>query len=126
MSSPILIVDDEPFMLRLIDASLKKGGFTAATCRSGESAIEWATQHPPQLIIIDLMMPGLDGLATLQVMRQTTALADVPIIMLTAKGHLLAQVEATRIGVEVFLTKPFSPSQLLDEVKRLLAAHTVS
>jgi CheY-like chemotaxis protein len=123
MTSQILIVDDEPFMLRLIEASLKKGGFTTTTCRSGESAIEWATQHPPQLIIIDLMMPGLDGLATVQSLKQTPSLADRPIIMLTAKGHQLAQVEAARSGVEVFLTKPFSPSQLLDEVTRLLAQH---
>lgn len=123
MTPQILIVDDEPFMLRLIEASLKKGGFAVATCRSGEAAIEWATQSPPHLIIMDLMMPGLDGLATLRVMKQTPALRNLPVIMLTAKGHQLAQLEAADSGVEVFLTKPFSPRQLLEEAKRLLALH---
>ena len=120
MTPQILIVDDEPFMLRLIEASFKKGGFAVATCRSGELALEWATKHPPQLIVMDLMMPGMDGLQTLRSMRTLPALHDVPVIMLTAKGHQLAQVEAEESGVQVFLTKPFSPSQLLQEARRLL------
>jgi two-component system alkaline phosphatase synthesis response regulator PhoP len=123
MTPDILIVDDEPFMLRLIEASLKKGGYAVTACRSGEQALEWAAEHPPLLIIMDLMMPGLDGLATLRQMKQVPALRDVPVIMLTAKGHQLAQIEAQECGAQVFLTKPFSPSQLLAETKRLLAAH---
>lgn len=126
MNQHILIVDDEPFMLRLIEASLKKGGFTAASCRSGELALEWAAERPPLLIIMDLMMPGLDGLETLRYMRVLPALRDVPVIMLTAKGHQLAQVEAEECGVQVFLTKPFSPSQLLEEVKRLLGVRSAA
>jgi two-component system alkaline phosphatase synthesis response regulator PhoP len=122
----ILIVDDEPFMLRLIEASLRKGGFHVSSCRSGEAAMEFASQQPPHLIILDLMMPGLDGLATLRLMRQSAALRDIPVIMLTAKGHQLAQVEAAESGVQVFLTKPFSPSQLLAETRRLLAPQPVA
>jgi DNA-binding response OmpR family regulator len=126
MTPSVLIVDDEPFMLRLIEASLKKGGFAVTTCRNGEMAIEWATQIPPRLIIMDLMMPGLDGLATLRRIKAVPSLRDVPAIMLTAKGHQLAQVEAAECGAEVFLTKPFSPSQLLEEARRLLARHPVN
>ena len=121
MTPHILIVDDEPFMLRLIEASLKKGGFNTACCRSGELALEWGAERPPALIIMDLMMPGLDGLETLRYMRVLPSLRDVPVIMLTAKGHQLAQVAAEECGVQIFLTKPFSPSQLLEETKRLLA-----
>jgi len=121
MNPHILIVDDEPFMLRLIEASLKKGGFAVVACRSGEQALEWAAEHPPMLVILDLMMPGLDGIMTLRYLKQLPALRDVPAIMLTAKGHQLAQLEAGESGAQVFLTKPFSPSQLLEETKRLLA-----
>jgi CheY-like chemotaxis protein len=126
MNTHILIVDDEPFMLRLIEASLKKGGYSVISCRSGELALEAAVEHLPDLIIMDLMMPGLDGLTTLKYMREQPALHDVPVIMLTAKGHQLAQVEAERCGVQVFLTKPFSPSQLLEEARRLLAPQTAA
>ena len=126
MTPQILIVDDEPFMLRLLEASLKKGGFNVASCRSGEVALEWAAERAPALVILDLMMPGLDGLETLRYMRLLPALRDVPVIMLTAKGHQLAQVAAEECGVQVFLTKPFSPSQLLEETKRLLAARPVA
>lgn len=122
MTPNILIVDDEPFMLRLIEASLKKGNFSLTSCRSGEQALALAIQQPPQLIILDLMMPGMDGLATLRRMKDVETLRAVPVIMLTAKGHQLAQFEAAQTGAEVFLTKPFSPRQLLEEAKRLIAA----
>lgn len=122
MTSRILIVDDEPFMLRLIEASLKKGGFALTACRSGDEAIASASQQTPDLIIIDLMMPGRDGLATLRVLKESAALREVPAILLTAKGRALVEREAEESGVEVFLTKPFSPSQLLEHVRRLLAS----
>ena len=123
MKPQILIVDDEPFMLRLIEVSLAKGNFGVIPCRSGEQALEVVAQQTPHLIILDLMMPGLDGLATLRRIREMEMLRGVPVIMLTAKGHQLAHLEATESGADVFLTKPFSPSQLLAEAKRLLAAN---
>jgi two-component system alkaline phosphatase synthesis response regulator PhoP len=126
MKPHILIVDDETFMLRLIEASLNKGGFDISAYRSGEAAIAAAAQEPPHLIILDLMMPGLDGLATLRRLKEIESLRNTPVIMLTAKGHHLAQVEATESGANVFLTKPFSPSQLLAETRRLLAASIAS
>ena len=121
MKPRILIVDDEAFMLRLIEASLLKGSFAVTACRGGEQALAAVALQPPHLVILDLMMPGLDGMATLRRLKEIEALRDVPVIMLTAKGHHLAQVEATQSGVNVFLTKPFSPSQLLAETQRLLA-----
>lgn len=126
MNPHILIVDDEPFMLRLIEASLKKGGYAVTACRSGELALEWAADHPPLLVIMDLMMPGLDGLETLRYLKQLPGLHDVPTIMLTAKGQQLAQVQAEESGAQVFLTKPFSPSQLLAEARRLLAPQSAT
>jgi CheY-like chemotaxis protein len=124
MTPQVLITDDEPFMLHLIEASLKKGGLSVASCRSGEQALESAARLAPQLIIMDMTMPGLDGLATLRRMKQMEALRDVPVIMLTSRGHQLARVEALESGAQLFLTKPFSPSRLLEESIRLLAVRT--
>lgn len=121
MTPQILIVDDEPFMLRLIETSLKKGGFELTACRSGEQALELIGQRIPALVILDLMMPGMDGLATLRKMKEMSGCQQVPVIMLTAKGHKLTQESAEAGGANVFLTKPFSPTQLLSEVRRLLA-----
>jgi len=124
MTPLILIVDDEPFMQRIISASLKKGGFPTTVCSSGEQALETAARLAPQLIIMDMMMPGIDGIETLRRMKQCEALRDVPVIMLTAKGNNLARVEAVASGAQVFLTKPFSPSHLLEEARRLLTTNT--
>ncbi len=124
MNSRILIVDDELFMLRLIESSLKKAGFELLSCRSGEQALELAAKHRPALIVMDLMMPGMDGVATLQKIKERPELRAIPTIMLTAKGHKLAQENAQAVGVDVFLTKPFSPSQLVEEARRLIAAET--
>lgn len=121
MNPRILIVDDEPFMLRLIEASLKKGDLDLLSCRSGEQALSLATEHSPSLIIMDLMMPGMDGLTTLRRMKEIPELREIPVIMLTAKGHKLTQESAEADGADIFLTKPFSPSQLLASVRRLIA-----
>lgn len=120
MSSQILIVDDEPFMVRLIESSLKKGGFSLSSCRNGEAALESVSKGAPDLIIMDLMMPGMDGLATVRRMRENPALGQVPVIMLTAKGHQLSQAEAAECGIQLLLTKPFSPRNLLEAAASLL------
>jgi len=121
MTPHILIVDDEPFMHRLIGASLQKGGFTLTFSRSGDEALAMATAQPPDLIIMDLMMQGKDGLATTREFKATPHLRPIPVIMLTSTGHKLTEEEAVQSGVECFLTKPFSPSRLLAEARRILA-----
>lgn len=124
MNPRILIVDDEPFMLRLIETSLKKAGFDLISCRSGEQALDLAAQQRPSLIIMDLMMPGMDGFTTLQHLKAKPDLGKVPVIMLTAKGHKFTQEKAEEGGVDAFLTKPFSPSQLVEEARKLIAKGT--
>jgi DNA-binding response OmpR family regulator len=126
MNQHILIVDDEPFMLRHIEAALKQGGFTVASCRSGELALEWAAERPPLLVIMDFIMPGLDGLETLRYMRVLPSLNSIPVIMLTDKGYAPTTLDAEECGVQAVLTKPFSPEQLLEEVKRLLPARSAA
>jgi two-component system alkaline phosphatase synthesis response regulator PhoP len=116
----ILIADDEVFMLRLLEMTFKKGGFEVVSCRDGREALAAANRTLPQLIVLDIMMPGLDGLGALRQLKENPATKDIPVIVLSAKGHALTKVEAEVAGAAMFLTKPFSPNQLLGEVTRIL------
>lgn len=120
MTTKILVADDEAFMRRLIDASFKKGGFEIILASSGEQALALAAEHHPALIVMDLMMPGMDGLASLRALKNERSLRDIPVIMLTARGQKFTQLEATQSGAAAFMTKPFSPSRLVEEAQRLL------
>ncbi len=124
MSDPnlqkILIADDEVFMLRLLEMTLKKGGYEVISCRDGNEALAAALAAPPNLIVLDVLMPGLDGLGALKQLKENPATKKIPVIVLSGKGHALTRVEAERAGAVLFLSKPFSPNQLLGEVKKIL------
>jgi DNA-binding response OmpR family regulator len=115
----ILLVDDEPHMLRLTELSIRKGGFVIVTARNGRLGFELARREQPALIIMDVNMPELDGFGALQLLKVTPETQSIPVIMLTARGHTLTRQQAEESGAALFLTKPFSPSQLLGEVRRL-------
>ena len=117
----ILIADDEVFMLRLLEMTFKKGGYEVVCCRDGHEALAAATSVPPQLIVLDVMMPGLDGLGALRRLKENPATRDIPVVVLSAKGHALTKVEAEVAGAVLFLAKPFSPNQLLGEAQKILA-----
>ena len=121
MPSKILIVDDEPYMLRIIELSLRKGGHQLIVGRNGREAVALALREKPQAIVMDVLMPEMDGLQALRAVRQDPATAAIPVIMLTARGQILTRQEAEASGASLFLTKPFSPTQLLNEVERLIA-----
>jgi CheY-like chemotaxis protein len=116
----ILIADDEVFMLRLLEMTLKKGGYEVISCRDGHEALAAAFAAPPNLIVLDVLMPGLDGLGALKQLKENPATQKIPVIVLSGKGHALTRVEAERAGAVLFLSKPFSPNQLLGEVKKIL------
>jgi two-component system, OmpR family, alkaline phosphatase synthesis response regulator PhoP len=116
----ILVADDETFMLRLLEMTFKKGGYEVICCRDGREALATAITALPQLILLDVMMPGLDGLGALRQLKQNPATKDIPVVVLSAKGHALTKVEAESAGAAMFLTKPFSPNQLLSEAKKIL------
>lgn len=120
MSASIIIVDDEPFMLRLIEASLRKGCYRIEAFRDAEAALVAAAERTPQLFVLDLLMPGMDGFAALRRIKATPALAAVPVIMLTSKAHQLTQQEVQESGAALYLTKPFSPTDLLNQVRLLI------
>ena len=117
----ILIADDEIYMLRLLEMTFKKGGYAVVSCRDGQEALTQAASGLPQLIVLDVMMPGLDGLGALRQLKENPATRDIPVVVLSAKGHALTKVEAEAAGAVLFLAKPFSPSQLLGEVQQILA-----
>ncbi len=125
MSAPkILIVDDEPHMLRVTEFSLRRGGYQLIIGRNGLEAIELADREQPALIVMDVLMPELDGLGALRLLKQSPKTANIPVIMLTARGHVMTRQDAEDSGASLFLTKPFSPNQLLTEAKRLIDAQT--
>jgi DNA-binding response OmpR family regulator len=116
----VLIADDEIYMVRLLEMTFKKGGFEVVSCRDGNEALAAAAVQP-QLIVLDVIMPGLDGLGALRQLKENPATKNIPVVVLSAKGHALTRVEAELAGAAIFLTKPFSPNQLLGEVKKILA-----
>lgn len=121
MPPKVLIVDDEPHMLRVMELSLRKGEFELLIGRNGREALEIARRDKPSLIVMDVLMPEVDGLTALRQLKQDSETAPIPVIMLTARGHVLTRQEAGEFGAAQFLTKPFSPSQLLQSVQKLIA-----
>ena len=116
----VLLADDEIFMLRLLEATFRKGGYRVVQTHNGPEAIAVAGDTRPELIVMDVMMPGLDGLSAVRQLKQNQATRDIPVIVLSSKGHALTKAEAMEAGAALFLTKPFSPNQLLTEAQRLL------
>ncbi len=117
MSKRILIVDDEPRYLRLLEANLKTEGYTVVTAADGLQAIEVFSAQPVDLILLDIMMPRLDGFGTCQRIRE---FSNVPIIMLTAKGEEQDRVKGLDLGADDYLVKPFSATELLARVRAVL------
>jgi CheY-like chemotaxis protein len=118
----ILVVDDELFMLRLIQVILERDGYSMIQARSGEEALDAVDRERPDLVILDAMMPKMDGLTALRVMKERPETRSIPVILLTANPHKFPRELAESFGATVFLTKPFSPTQLLDEIRRLTAS----
>ena len=118
MTNTILIVDDEPHMLRITELSLKKAGFNLLIARSGNEALQLARQHLPALIVMDVVMPDLDGISALKELKAAPATAKIPVIMLTSRGQNVTRVDAEGSGAALYLTKPFSPSALAAEAAR--------
>jgi two-component system, OmpR family, alkaline phosphatase synthesis response regulator PhoP len=118
MPLKILVVDDEPFMLRLIQHHLENAGFEMVKAGNGREAVEAAARERPRLVVMDAMMPDVDGFAALRQLKQNPATRPIPVIMLTANPHKYSREEAEFSGAAVFLTKPFSPTRLIEEIRR--------
>lgn len=118
--SHILIIDDEQDILDLLSYNLKKEGFSILTAKDGISAKEAARKTSPDLIILDLMLPGIDGLELCRFLKKDSKTASIPIIMLTAKGQEMDKVTGLEMGADDYVTKPFSVKEITARVKALL------
>ncbi|MCS1407505.1 MAG: Alkaline phosphatase synthesis transcriptional regulatory protein PhoP [Verrucomicrobia subdivision 3 bacterium] len=116
----ILVVDDEPDAVELVDYNLKSAGFDVITAEDGESALEKARKCAPDLIVLDVMLPEVDGLEVCKILRRDPATSGLPIIMLTAKAGEIDRVLGLELGADDYVTKPFSPRELVLRVKNLL------
>jgi len=117
MVEKILAVDDEPLFIRLIETNLVSEGFEVVTASNGLEAVESVVEEKPALVLLDIMMPELDGFSTLDRIREFSA---VPIIMLTAKGEESDKVEALNRGADDYVVKPFSADELIARVRAVL------
>jgi DNA-binding response OmpR family regulator len=116
----ILIVDDEKDIVKVLDYNLKKEGFRAVSCYDGEDALDLAFKERPDLIILDLMLPGLDGLEVCKTLKKDVKTSYIPIIMLTAKSEESDKIIGLELGADDYITKPFSPRELIARVKAVL------
>ncbi len=115
--SKILVVDDEPNILQTVRAYLEREGFTVYTAVDGPTALKAAHAIQPDLIVLDIMLPGVDGLEVLRQVRQTS---DVYVLLLTARADETDKIVGLTVGADDYLTKPFSPRELVARVKAIL------
>jgi two-component system, OmpR family, alkaline phosphatase synthesis response regulator PhoP len=118
MAKKILVVEDEPSIVTLLQFNLEQAGFEVIVAMDGKEALERATTEKPQLIILDLMLPQLDGLEVCKRLRSQNNM--VPILMLTAKDDELDKILGLELGADDYLTKPFSPREVVARVKAIL------
>ena len=115
----VLIVDDDPDIQRLVTYNLSQAGFHVTTASSGRTALETVQEHPPDLIILDIMMPDIDGMEVCRTLRQRESSRRIPIIMLTARGEEIDRVVGFELGADDYVMKPFSPRELVLRVKSI-------
>lgn len=116
----ILLVDDEPDILEFVSYNLKKEGFKVVTAENGEKGIEETRKHEPQLILLDVMMPGMDGIETCDKLRSMPEAENTLIAFLTARGEDYSQVAGFDAGADDYITKPIKPKVLISRIKALL------
>lgn len=125
MKEKILVVDDEKDILELIDYNLTRNGYRVKTVTSGEEALELIKENDYDLIILDLMLPGVDGFDICKIIKADKQKANIPIVMVTAKADEADKVAGLEIGADHYVTKPFSPRELLAIVKATLRRRPV-
>lgn len=120
MGKKILVVDDSPFIVRSLAFILKKHGYEIITATDGEEALAKIREERPDLVFLDVMMPEKDGYEVCREVRGNPEMGNPYIIMLTARGQEADRERGLRLGADEFMTKPFSPSQVIERVKAVL------
>jgi len=116
----ILVVEDEEEIQELVRYNLAKEAYLVCCAGSGEEALQKARRDAPQLIVLDLMLPGLDGLEICRILKQDSTTRDTPVIMLTAKGEESDIIRGLELGADDYITKPFSPRVLVARIRAVL------
>ena len=120
MRKKILVVDDDAELVELVSFNLKQAGYAVGTASNGVEAIKKARSLAPDLILLDVMMPELDGFAVCEILRRDSATASIPIMMLTALSSELGRMAGLGSGATDFISKPFSPRLLVARIENLL------
>ena len=118
--SRVLLVEDEPDIAEIVQYNLIKEGFLVEVQGRGDSALEAIRRRPPDVILLDLMLPGIDGLELTRTLKRDPVTATVPLVMLTAKGEEVDRIVGLELGADDYLTKPFSPRELVLRVRAVL------
>lgn len=116
----ILVCDDERHIVRLIQVNLERQGYQVVTAYDGKEGLEKIQAEKPQLVVLDVMMPYMDGFEVLKNLRRDPATENLPVIMLTAKAQDKDVFEGYHYGADMYLTKPFNPMELISFVKRIM------
>ena len=124
MTSRILIADDEPNILISLEYLMKREGYEVHVARDGQEALDVMQRVRPQLVLLDVMMPGKTGFEVCQALRSDEALKGTLVLMLTAKGRDTDVAKGLALGADDYITKPFSTKELVQKVRDLLAAKT--
>ncbi len=122
MPKKILAVDDERHIVRLVQVNLERAGYQVVTAFDGREALEKVESENPDLVVLDVMMPYMDGFEVLQTLRKNQSTRDLPVIMLTAKAQDADVFRGWQSGVDCYLTKPFNPMELISFVKRIFTS----
>jgi two-component system alkaline phosphatase synthesis response regulator PhoP len=116
----ILVVDDEIYIVHILDFSLGIEGYEVMTALDGEAALAKVAQDKPDLIVLDIMMPKLDGYETCKALKSNPETKDIPVILLSAKGRNVDQKVGFEVGADDYITKPFSPRKLVERINAIL------
>jgi len=124
MAKKILAVDDERHIVRLVQINLMKEGYEVVTAGTGREALDKVRSEKPDLVVMDVMMPEMDGFEALEKMKADPTMQNIPVIMLTAKAQDADVFAGWQKGADLYLTKPFNPAELLSFVRRIFASQT--
>ncbi len=122
MNGQVLLIEDEPNIIEAIKFILSRDGWQVHTHSNGETAVSMVRERAPDVVILDAMLPGKSGYDILRELREDGATAELPVLMLTARGQTKDRERAERAGASRFMTKPFSNSEVLDAVRALSAS----
>lgn len=120
MQKKIMVVDDEPYIARVIKFKLEQEGYAVISANDGVTGLDRIRQEKPDLVLLDVMMPGLTGYEVCQQVKADADLQGIPVVFLTAKGQERDREQGLNLGASDYITKPFSPNRLLELVKSII------